>query len=101
MLGLHYTDMLAIVPGPPIGLIIVWQVQEHYPTHTQSGMPVVQGSYPIRQVLQAMAAEYVVKQFIGQGIGVGAGIYVGIYHHSSRKGPFHSIASYVQASTAA
>jgi hypothetical protein len=64
-------------------------------------MPVVQGSYPIRQVLQAMAAEYVVKQFIGQGIGVGAGIYVRIYHHSSRKGPFHSIASYVQASTAA
>jgi hypothetical protein len=48
-----------------------------------------------------MAAEYVVEQFIGQGIGVGAGIYVGIYHHRPRKGPFHSIASYVQASTAA
>jgi hypothetical protein len=48
-----------------------------------------------------MAAEYVVKQLIGQGIGVGAGIYVRIYHYSPRKGPFHSIASYVQASTAA
>ncbi len=34
MLGLHDADMLAIVPGPPIGLIIVWQVQKHDTTHT-------------------------------------------------------------------
>jgi hypothetical protein len=48
-----------------------------------------------------MAAEYVVKQFIGQSICVGAGVYVGINHHGPRKGPLGAIASYVQSSTTA
>ena len=88
--------MFAIVPWPPVGLAVVRKIKEQHTAFFQSGTPVIQGPYPIWQMLQAMTAEDIIKHIIGEIIGIGIDIDVGIDHDGPGQGPFRAIASYVK-----
>ncbi len=97
--GVEHMPMLAIVPGAPVGLTIVWEVQEKGAALLNSRKPVVEGGDPVVHVFQTVAAENIVDLHGGEVVGIITGSVDLINANGPWKFPFFLTVANIVAGT--